>query len=84
VSREGSRHWWWHWRFRGKGALGSFSSLSCLGVLAVAMVAVTFGHVGVVDRAVVPEVGVPLWQYAVGVMTVNVWGRAPTTLMAHS
>jgi hypothetical protein len=53
-------------------------------VLAVAVALVLVGHVGVVDRTVVPKVGVPLWQDAVGVMTVDVWGRAPPTPMSHS
>jgi hypothetical protein len=48
------------------------------------MASVTVGHVGVVDGAVVPIVGVPLGQDAVGVVTVNVGSQAPTTPMAHS
>jgi hypothetical protein len=38
----------------------------------VAMVMVR--EIGVIDRAVVPKVGVPLWQDTVGVVTVNMWG----------
>jgi hypothetical protein len=45
---------------------------------------VMVGEVGVEDRAVVPKVGVPLWQDAVGVMTIDMWGRAPVTPMSHS
>jgi hypothetical protein len=45
---------------------------------------VMFREVGVVDRAVIPKVGVPLWQDAVSVVTVDVWGRAPATPMSHS
>jgi hypothetical protein len=40
-------------------------------------------EVGVVDGAVVPIVGVPLWQYAVGVMAVDMWSQAPATPMPH-
>jgi hypothetical protein len=45
---------------------------------------VVFGEVGVIDGAVIPKVGVPLWQDAVGVMTVDVRGWAPATPMSHS
>jgi hypothetical protein len=48
-----------------------------------AVATVTFGHVGVVDRAVVPVVRVPLGQDAVGVVAVDMGSRAPTTPMAH-
>jgi hypothetical protein len=50
----------------------------------VAVAMVTFGHVGVVDRTVVPKVGVPLRQDAVGVMTVDMWSQTPATPMPHS
>jgi hypothetical protein len=45
---------------------------------------VMFREVGVVDRAVIPKVGVPLWQDAVGVVTIDVQGQAPATQMSHS
>jgi hypothetical protein len=48
------------------------------------MVSVAVRHVGVVDGSVVPEIGVPLGQDAVGVVTVNVGSQAPTTPMTHS
>jgi hypothetical protein len=41
------------------------------------------GHIGVVDRAVVPKIGVSLRQDAVGVVAVDVWGWTPVTPMAH-
>jgi hypothetical protein len=53
------------------------------GALAVAMVSVVVGHVGIVDGAVVPKIGVPLGQDAVGVMTIDVRSWAPTTPMTH-
>jgi hypothetical protein len=84
VHREGFWQRWWHWWFWGEGALCSFSSLVGQGVLAAVVASVTFRHRGVIDRAVVPEVGVPMWQDAVGVVAVNVWGWAPVTPMAHS
>jgi hypothetical protein len=84
VHREGSGHWQWCGWLRGKGALCSFGSLASKGALAAAVVTVMFRHIGVVDRAVVPKVGVPLWQDAVGVVAVDVWGRALATPMAHS
>jgi hypothetical protein len=83
VLREGSWHGRWCGWFWGKGALRSFSSLVGKGALAVAVATVMFRHVGVVDRAVVPEIGVPLWQDAVGVVAVDVWGWTPATPMAH-
>jgi hypothetical protein len=49
----------------------------------MAVAAIVLGEVGVIDGAVVPIVGVPLWQNAVGVMTVDVWGRAPVTPVSH-
>jgi hypothetical protein len=48
------------------------------------MAAVMFGEVGVVDRAVVPKVGVPLQQDAVSVMAVDMQGWALATPMSHS
>jgi hypothetical protein len=44
---------------------------------------VMLGEVGVVDRTVVPIVGVPLRQDAVSVMTVDMWGWTPATPMSH-
>jgi hypothetical protein len=40
----------------------------------VAVMTVMVREVGIVDGAVVPKVGVPLWQDAVGVVTVDVRG----------
>jgi hypothetical protein len=54
------------------------------GALAVAMASVMVGHVGVIDGAVIPKIWVPLGQDAVGVVTVDVRSRAPTTPMAHT
>jgi hypothetical protein len=42
------------------------------------------GHVGVIDGAVVPKIGVPLWQDTVGVVAIDMWSQAPMTPMAHS
>jgi hypothetical protein len=42
-----------------------------------------FGHVRVVNGAVVPVMGVPLRQDAVGVMAVDVRSWAPATPMSH-
>jgi hypothetical protein len=47
------------------------------------MTVIVFGHVGVIHRAVVPVVGVPLGQDTVGVMTVDMGSRAPMTPMSH-
>jgi hypothetical protein len=54
------------------------------GTLAVAVAAVAVGHVWVVDGAMVPKVGVPLWQDTVGVVAVDVWSQAPVTPMTHA
>jgi hypothetical protein len=48
------------------------------------MATIAVGHVGVVNGAVVPVVGVPLGQDAVGVVTVDVRSWALTTPMAHA
>jgi hypothetical protein len=64
--------------------LSSFCRLAGKGALASAVTPVAFGHVRVVDRAVVPVVGVPLGQDAVGVVAIDVGSRAPTTPVAHS
>jgi hypothetical protein len=85
--RKGPGQLQWQWqgrgRLRGKGAFGSFRRLAGKGALAVAMSSVAFGHVGVVDRAVVPKMGVPLGQDAVGVVTVDVGSQAPSAPMSH-
>jgi hypothetical protein len=47
------------------------------------MATVAFGHVGVIDGAVVPVIGVPLGQYAVGVVAVDMGSQTPMTPMAH-
>jgi hypothetical protein len=44
---------------------------------------VMVGEVGVIDGAVIPKVGVPLWQDAVSVVTVDMRGWAPATPMSH-
>jgi hypothetical protein len=49
----------------------------------MAKATIAVGHVGVVDRAVVPIVRVPQRQDTVGVVAVDVWSRAPMTPMAH-
>jgi hypothetical protein len=61
VCGEGARHWWrgrWLW---GEGAFRCFGGLASQGVEVVAVATVMFGEVGVVNGAVVPKVGVPLW-----------------------
>jgi hypothetical protein len=83
VHREGSWHGWWHWRLWGEGALSSLSSLAGEGALVVVVVTVMVRHVRVGDGAVVPKIGVPLRQDAVGVMAVDMWSWTPTTPMAH-
>jgi hypothetical protein len=84
VLREGSWQRWWCGQFWGEGAFGSLSGLVGEGALAAAVATVTVGHVGVIDRAVVPKIGVPLRQDAVGVMAVDVGGWTPATPVAHS
>jgi hypothetical protein len=49
---------------------------------AVALVMVR--EVGVIDGTVVPKVRVPLWQDAVGVVTIDMRSQALTTPMSHS
>jgi hypothetical protein len=83
CGREGTGQRQWRGRLRGKGAFRSFSGLTCKGALVAAMVTVLFGHVGIVDGTVVPKVGVPLWQDAVGVVAVDVWSQTPATPMPH-
>jgi hypothetical protein len=84
VCGEGTRHWWRGWWFWGEGVLCFLSSLVCEGAEAAVVATVAFGEVGVVNRAVVPKVRVPLWQDAVGVVAVDVWGWTPVTPMPHS
>jgi hypothetical protein len=84
VHGEGARHWWWSRWLRGEGAFRHFGSLVGEGTEMVAVVLVMVGEVGVIDRTVVPKVGVPLQQDAVGVMAIDMWSRASTTPMSHS
>jgi hypothetical protein len=81
---QGQWQWRWCGRLQGEGAFGSFGSLAGQSALAMAMAVVAFGHVGVVDGAVVAVVGMPLGQYAVGVVAIDMGGGAPATPMAHS
>jgi hypothetical protein len=86
--RESTGQWQWQWRWRGQlrgeGVFGSFHCLAGKGVLAAAVASVAFGHVRVVDGAVVSVIWMPLRQNAVGVMTVDVRSWAPVTPMSHS
>jgi hypothetical protein len=86
--RESTGQWQrqrrWRGRLWGEGAFGSFCRLAGKGALVTAVAPVAFGHVWVVDGAVIPIVGVPLGQDAVGVMTVDMWSWAPATPMSHS
>jgi hypothetical protein len=81
--REGAWHWWQSWWFQGEGAFRHFCSLAGEGAVAVAVAMVMFREVGVIDGAVVPIVGVPLWQDTVGIVAVDMWGWAPATPMPH-
>jgi hypothetical protein len=85
---EGTGQRWqqrrWCRQFRGEGTFGGFRHLAGKGALSVAMASVVVRHVWVVDGAVVPVVGMPLWQDAVGVMAVDMWSRTLATPMAHS
>jgi hypothetical protein len=76
----GQQQWRWGRWLRGEGAFGSLGGAAgqC------ALVAVVLGHVGVKNGAVVPVVGMPEGQDTVGVVTINVWSRAPATPMAHT
>jgi hypothetical protein len=74
----------WRGRLWGEGAFGSFRHLAGKGALTAAVAPVTFGHVRVIDRAVVPVIWVPLRQNAVGVMTVDMRSRAPLAPVSHS
>jgi hypothetical protein len=60
VWREGAWHWWWGWWLQGESMLHSFRSFTGQGVEVMVVVAVMLGEVGVINRAVVPIVGVPL------------------------
>jgi hypothetical protein len=82
----GQRQWQWQWCgwLRGEGTFSRFSSLAGQSALVSVMATIAFGHVGVVDGAVVPVVGVPLGQDAVGVVAVDVGSQASMTPMAHS
>jgi hypothetical protein len=79
-----TRHRWRGWWLWGEGAFCRFSSLAGKSALVAAVATVVFGHVGVVDGAVVPKIGVPLRQNAVSVVTIDMWGWTPATPMAHS
>jgi hypothetical protein len=81
--RESTGQRQWCGRLRGEGSFSFFRRLVGKGALAAAVVSVVFGHGGVVDGAVVPIVGVPLGQDAVGVVTVDMWSQAPATPMSH-
>jgi hypothetical protein len=83
-TRQWQRQWRWCGRLRGEGAFSSFRHLAGKGALAAAVAPVAFGHVRVVDGAVVPVIGVPLRQNAVSVMAVDVRSWAPVTPMSHS
>jgi hypothetical protein len=52
--------------------------------LTAAVAPVAFGHVGVVDRAVVPIIQVPLRQDAVGVVAVDMRSWALSAPVSHS
>jgi hypothetical protein len=86
--REGTRqrHRQRRWRGQpwGKGVFSGFGRLMGQSSLAMAIAMVAFGHVGVVNGAVVPVVGVPLGQDAVGVVAVDVRSWAPMTPMADA
>jgi hypothetical protein len=80
---EGAGHWWWGQWLRGEGAFRCFGGLASKGVEAVVVAMVMFGEVGVVNGAVVPKVGMPLQQDAVGVMAVDVRSQTPATPMPN-
>jgi hypothetical protein len=82
--REGTRQRRWCGRPQGEGTFGSFSSLAGQSALTTAMVTIAIGHVGIINGAVVPIMGVPLRQDAVSVMAVDMWSRALTTPMTHT
>jgi hypothetical protein len=82
----GQRHWqWWrHGWLRGEGVFSGFCGLAGQSALAMAVTMIVLRHVGVVDGAAAPVVGVPLRQDTVGVMAVNVGSWTPATPVAHS
>jgi hypothetical protein len=84
VCWEGAWHGRQGWWLRGEGAFHRFGGLAGKGALAAVMASVVVRHVGVVDGAVVPKIGVPLWQDAVSVMAVDVQSWTPATPMAHT
>jgi hypothetical protein len=55
----GQWQWWWRGQLRGEGAFGGFGSTAGQRALAATLAAIVLGHVGIVDGAVVPIVGVP-------------------------
>jgi hypothetical protein len=61
VCREGARHGGQSWGLQGEGSFRHFGSLAGEGVEVAAVTMVVVREVGVVDRAVIPKVGVPLW-----------------------
>jgi hypothetical protein len=71
-------------RLWGEGAFGGFGSVVGQHALAATLAAVVLRHIGIVDGAVVPVVGVPLGQDAVGVMAIDMRSRALATPMAHA
>jgi hypothetical protein len=87
---EGTRQRQWQWQrwwrgwLRGEGAFSSLSGLAGQHALAMTETTIVFGHVGVIDGAVVPVMGVPQWEDTVGVVAVDVRSRAPATPMSHS
>jgi hypothetical protein len=84
VCGEGTRHWGqgrWFW---GEGAFHSLCGLTSEGAEVATVVMIVLGEVGVINRAMVPKVGVPLQQDAVGVMAVDMWGWASATPVSHS
>jgi hypothetical protein len=84
VSWEGAQHRWRGQWLGGEGAFCCFGGLAGEGALAAAMVMIAVGHIGVIDRAVVPKVGVPLWEDAVSVVAVDMQSQTPATPMPHS
>jgi hypothetical protein len=81
--REGAQHWWWGRWLWSEGLFHSFCSLMGEGVEMATVVSIVVREVGVIDGAVVPIVGVPLWQDAVGVVAVNMRSWALTTPVSH-
>jgi hypothetical protein len=74
----------WHGWLWGEGVFGGFGGLAGQSALATVMAMIALGHVGVVNRAVVPIVGVPLGQDAVGVMAIDMRSWTPVTPMTHT